>query len=127
MCRGTNDVMRSIWSAAAAVIGFCAVATRPGVALADCASGDLPNIRAELVTAERALEHHDYRRANDLAKAALAKIGNRYFERGVIDDSGQKLSLADWQETQRDFEHAANIRVRMAHSRADALARKSGC
>lgn len=114
-------------SFAAAIVSFLAITTNSSLAFANCVSDELRNIQTGLMTAEQALERADYRQANDLAKAALAKIGDRYFEPGVIDDSGQRLLLADWQERQGDWKHAANIRVRIAHSRADALARRSGC
>lgn len=92
-----------------------------------CQSKEIVDLRAELGMADDALERLDYRRANDVAKAAISKIGNRYFQQSMIDDTGLSLSLADSLETQNDLQHAANIRVRMGHSRLDALARNHGC
>ena len=104
-----------------------ALATSAAVRQAKCSSGELREIQAELRTADQALARSDYRRANYSAATAILKIGDRYTDPGMIDDTGLRLSLADWQERQGNLKQAAIIRVRMARTRLNALARKSGC
>ena len=120
--------MRSPLSLAPGIVACVLVlATSAAAHQERCTSSELREIQAELKTADQALARSDYRRANDIAATAILKIGGRYIQPGMNDDTGQRLSLADWQERQGDLKHAASIRVRMAHARLNAFARISGC
>ena len=103
---------------------IAAAAMLMGRAAKSCPSREIADLRAELQMADNALEQQDYRQANDLAKAAIAEIGDRSFQPGVIDDTGQHLVLA---ETQNDARRTADIRVRWAHFRLTAMAQNLGC
>jgi hypothetical protein len=104
-----------------------ALATGAIAGKTQCAAGSLSAIEGDVASAERALARDDYARANEFAGAAIKKIGDRYASPNVIDDTGQRLSLADWRQRDGDLKAAANIRVRMAGSRLEALRRKPGC
>lgn len=106
---------------------FLALATSACAQPKKCSSGEFRDLRSELLEADQALASSDYPRANDLAAGITRRIGDKYFEQGALDDTGQRLSLADYQQRQGDLKHAAIIRVRMAHVRLDAFARKMNC
>jgi len=53
-------------------------------------------------------------RANVLARTAMEKIGKTYRDPHALDDTGQRLSLAEWQQQHGNIAAAATIRVRMA-------------
>lgn len=111
-----------------ALIALGATIANAGCTRADqCRASDLAEITAAIHGAQRASEGGDYRRANELADVAITKIGHRYLSPNVTDDTGQRLSLADWRQKQGDIKTAADIRIRMADSRLEALRRKSGC
>lgn len=99
----------------------------PSAAMRLCKAKDFPSIEAEVERAEQALAQHEYTRADDLAALAIQNIGSRYYEPDSLDDTGQRLSLADWNRRQGDEAMSAKIRVRMARSRLQAFGRKSGC
>ena len=106
---------------------FIAVATSAVAGSDQCVAGNLSAIEADVAAATKALARDDYARANELADAAIKKIGHRYLAPHVIDDTGQRLSLADWSQKQGDVKTAAKIRVRMAGSRLEALRRRPTC
>jgi len=53
-----------------------------------------------------------------LARTAMEKIGKTYRDPHALDDTGQRLSLAEWQQQHGNIAAAATIRVRMARRRS---------
>jgi hypothetical protein len=116
---------RSLVATLAAGALVCAFPAAAGPA--QCTRNARAAIEADVTAAEAALTHQDYIRANALALAAIEKIGNTYQAPHALDDTGQRLSLAGWQQQHGDIAAAAAIRVRMARSRLSALTRKQPC
>lgn len=108
-------------------LAFASMGADASAATRLCKAKDFSSIEAEVEGAEHALAQREYARADDLAALALRNIGSRYYDPDSLDDTGQRLSLADWSRRQGDEATSAKIRVRMARSRLQALGRKSGC
>jgi tetratricopeptide (TPR) repeat protein len=96
-----------IVSAMAAIAGSGAIAA---VDLPNCVPKD--HLQQAMAFRERAVEQFRQRRfdkAAELFQKALT-ILDYHYQKQVLDDSGLKLSLADYREKKGDFRLAANIR-----------------
>ena len=107
--------------------GVLALATNAVAESSKCPSSDILQLQTELRAADQAMSGSEYLRANDIAELVIRKIGDRYIQQITLDDSGQRLSLADALQRRGDLKVAANIRIGTARTRLDLLTQKFGC
>lgn len=107
--------------------GVLALATNAVAESSKCPSSDILQLQTELRAADQAMSGSEYLRANDIAELVIRKIGDRYIQQITLDDSGQRLSLADALQRRGDLKVAANIRIGTARARLDLLTQKFGC
>lgn len=81
--------------------------------------------KLHIAEARDALLRADWKSANTAALEALESIGSRHLSASVIDDTGQKLLVAQIEERRGDLEAAARIRLRIAESRLTLLESKA--
>lgn len=76
-------------------------------------------------SAGTAMNRKDWQAANGILKQGLSAMGDRYMSPEVIDGTGQKLTLAQAEESAGNLEMATNIRLRMLVNRFEMFKEKS--
>lgn len=81
-------------------------------------------VEAILVAANTAIDNKEWSSANLLLTRGLDALGYRYSRAGTVDDSGQKLAAAGFQDAKGAAESAAGIRRAVLTSRLALLRQK---
>ena len=77
----------------------------------------LVETRAAMAAGEAALERGNHIEAITHFRKGIASLGNRYYRRQDIDDTGMRLVLAEIRESEKEWRFAANLLSRVLEGR----------
>ena len=89
----------------------------------------LPEIGSQaqklLTNGESCIAKSDWQCANDNLKQGIALLGENYVDRRIIDDTDQKLMLAQMEESKGNLKVSANLYGRVLTNRLELLHNKT--
>jgi hypothetical protein len=74
-----------------------------------------------LEAGESCMDQADWQCANDKLKQGIALLGDSYVDKHILDDTGQKLVIAQMQEKDGNLKTSANLYDRVLVSRLQVL------